>query len=1075
MKTDLTFFTNEPGATLLDRFKRTLSDVKYFDVLVGYFRTSGFHQLYDALEPVERIRILVGLTVDQKAFDLIEMAQAQTSLDFESHKRTKEKVKAQVTTEMAQAQDSYATEVGVQKFIEFIRTGKLEIKAYPSANLHAKVYISRFGEGDRDFGSVITGSSNFSWSGLVANREFNVELKVRADVEFALEQFETLWAEAVDISADYVDTIRQNTWLNDTITPYELYLKFLYEYLKEDINLDEDDLDVYLPDSFMELAYQKQAVTSARKILDAYRGVFLADVVGLGKTYISALLAQQLQGRILVICPPVLRDYWRDTFFEFGIRGYEVESLGKLDALLQRDLKKFRYVLIDEAHRFRNEGTQSYDKLFQICAGKKVILVSATPLNNRISDILNQLKLFQPARKSTIPGIVNLEQFFKTLQKRLDQYSRDDPDYWIARKEVSKEVRTKVLDHVMVRRTRTEILSYFADDLNQQGLMFPRVAEPQKIIYLFDDKTEWVFNQTMQLLRRFAYARYTPLLYLNQQVSSFTRQAQRNIGGFMRAILIKRLESSFYAFKLTLSRFITSYEKFIAMYEQGAILISKDLDVYDLLERDNPDELLALIEQDAVQQYLAADFNDDFIQDLRSDLVLLQDIQALWHQLEDDPKLNQLVNELQTHPHLKNQKLIIFTESKETGDHLYATLDQVFPEQVMFYASGGGVYNQTGKPVSHNPAIAKNLIQQNFDPKHPGQTDTIRILITTDVLAEGINLHRASVVVNYDLPWNPTRVLQRVGRINRVGTVHKQVYIFNCFPTAQSEAQLGLEENIIAKIQAFHDTLGEDAKYLSDAEEVTTHELFGGRLYRTLTNRDSYDREPEADERSELEYLQLLRQLRDRQPDLFEKIKKLPRKARTARRWDQSPALEEDQVLTFFRQGALKKFFLSAGATAKELDFFQAVDWLQCEPDVPQKPVSKRYYDLLQQNKDTFVALEETAEVSPSSSRSGSSYDKFVIQCLKSKEIRKFQGYTDGDEEFLKAVRLAFEEGRIPKQTAKKVQEALKPIAGEPLKLLNALKKTIPQSLLVEPEPQAIQQWGSSREVVLSEYFYPNL
>jgi len=433
------------------------------------------------------------------------------------------------------------------------------------------------------------------------------------------------------------------------------------------------------------------------------------------------------------------------------------------------------------------------------------------------------------------------------------------------------------------------------------------------------------------------------------------------------------------------------------------------------------------------------------------------------------------VTDLQNHPHLKDQKVIIFTESKETGDHLYTNLDKVFPEQVMFYASGGGVYNQTGKPVSHNPAIAKNLIQQNFDPKHPEQADTIRILITTDVLAEGINLHRANVVVNYDLPWNPTRVLQRVGRVNRVGTVHEQVYIFNCFPTAQSEAQLGLEENIIAKLQAFHDTLGEDAKYLSDEEEVTTHELFGDRLYRTLNQRESYDREAEGDERSELEYLQLLRQIRDRQPDLFDKIKKLPRKARTAQRWNGSPPLEQDQVLTFFRQGALKKFFRSDGTVAQELDFFQAVDWLECEPDTPKHPIPKRYYDLLQQNKDAFLSPDDTADVAPAISRGGSSYDKFVIQCLKAKEIRKFQGFTDEDEDFLKAVRLAFEEGRIPKQTAKKVQQTLKPIAGDPLKLLSALKKTVPINLLVESEPQMVHQWGSSREVVLSEYFYPNL
>ncbi len=1079
MGTDLTFFTNEPGATLLDRFKKTLPDAQYLDVLVGYFRTSGFHQLYEALETVEQIRILVGLTVDQKAFSLIQAATGQISLDFESHKRTKEQVTAHVAAEMAQAEDNYAIELGVRKFIEFIRRGQLVIKAYPSANLHAKVYISRFHADDRDFGRVITGSSNFSWSGLVANREFNVELKDRADVEFALAQFEVLWADAVDISVDYVETIQERTWLNDTITPYELYLKFLYEYFKEDINLDEDDLDLYLPPGFMELSYQRQAVTSAKKILDAYGGVFLADVVGLGKTYISALLAQQLQGRILIICPPVLRDYWRETFQEFGIRGYEVESLGKLDLLLQRDLSKFRYVLIDEAHRFRNEGTQAYDRLVQICAGKQVILVSATPLNNRISDIFSQLKLFQPPRKSTIPGIPNLEQFFKDLQKRLDQYSKDDPGYGSVLKAVSQEVRNKILNHVMVRRTRTEIMNYYAEDLNQQGLMFPRVAEPQKIIYQFDDKTEWVFNQTIQLLRRLCYARYTPLLYLQAEVTSFTSQAQHNIGGFMRAILVKRLESSFYAFKQTLDRFINSYERFIAMVEQGTILISKQVDVYDLLERDDPDELLALLEKDIVQQYAAEDFSDEFLPSLQQDLIFLQDIQALWERLDDDPKLNQFVVDLRTHPQLQGQKLIIFTESKETGDHLYARLDVEFPQEVMFYASGGGVYNQTGKPVSHNPAIAKKLILENFDPKYPQQSDAIRILITTDVLAEGINLHRANGVVNYDLPWNPTRVLQRVGRINRVGTVHEQVYIFNCFPTAQSEAQLGLEENIIAKIQAFHDTLGEDAKYLSDEEEVTTHELFGDRLYRLLTNRESYDREPEADERSELEYLQLLRQIRDRQPDLFETIKRLPRKARTARRWQGAieagmADLERAQVLTFFREGALKQFFMSAAESARAVDFFEAADWLRCEPDTPKLPIPKDYYTWLQQNKEAFAAADWMPEVAPVGGRGGSSADKFVMQCLKSREVRQFKGFTDSDEAFLKAVRLAFEAGRIPKQTAKKVQEALKPIAGEPLKLLSALRRTVPENLLAEPERQERPEWGTSREVVLSEYFYPN-
>ncbi len=177
--------------------------------------------------------------------------------------------------------------------MEMLHSGQIEIRAHPSQNIHAKVYIQRFHPHDRDKGRVITGSSNFSYSGLQAQHEFNVELKDPRDLQFALAKFEELWEQGHDLSAAYVETIHQRTWLNDQITPYQLYLKFLYEYFQEEINSDRD-FDVFLPDGFMELAYQKQAVIAAKRILHTYNGVFLADVVGLGKTFIAALLAQQL-------------------------------------------------------------------------------------------------------------------------------------------------------------------------------------------------------------------------------------------------------------------------------------------------------------------------------------------------------------------------------------------------------------------------------------------------------------------------------------------------------------------------------------------------------------------------------------------------------------------------------------------------------------------------------------------------------------------------------------------------------------------------------------------------------------
>lgn len=234
MYNDLTFFTNEPNATLSDRFIKTLKDVQYFDILVGYFRTSGFKLLSDALEDVEHIRILVGLSVDRKAFEIIDRANGHMEMEFAASKETKEQFAQDLVTEMEVSPDSYATETSVHKFMEYIRSGKLEIKAHPSQQIHAKVYISRFHEDDRDFGRVITGSSNFSYPGLQGQYEFNVELKNSADVQYALEKFEALWAEAVDISEEYVQTINKRTWLNDEITPYQIYLKFLYEYFKHE-------------------------------------------------------------------------------------------------------------------------------------------------------------------------------------------------------------------------------------------------------------------------------------------------------------------------------------------------------------------------------------------------------------------------------------------------------------------------------------------------------------------------------------------------------------------------------------------------------------------------------------------------------------------------------------------------------------------------------------------------------------------------------------------------------------------------------------------------------------------------
>jgi superfamily II DNA or RNA helicase/HKD family nuclease len=1069
-KTDLTFFTNDANQTLLDRFKATLADTRLFDILVGYFYASGFYQLYDSIEPLDKTRILVGLGVDTEVYRALYPDDGQMKIDLESHANTKKRFQDELVHQIENAPDSdKQLEVGLKKFIEFLQVDcpfaekdkqqggngkKLEIRAFPSRNIHAKVYIGRFAPEDRDYGFAITGSSNFSYSGLIANREFNVELRQRRDVEFALSQFEDLWRQSVDISQEFVHTIQHRTWLNDTITPYQLYLKLVYEYLQEDINLQED-MEIFLPEGFMSLQYQKQAVQQAIKKLNEYNGVFLADVVGLGKTFIVAQMLQQLKGRILVICPPVLKNYWEESLHDFRVPA-RVESLGKLEKVIRFGLDRFDYVVVDEAHRFRNEATRSYADLLDICRGKKVILVTATPLNNTIDDIYAQLKLFQAPKNSTIPGIPNLERFFASLRRRFKGLDRTDPAYKQTIKTVSREIRERILKHVMVRRTRADVVTYFKKDIESQDLLFPEIQDPRRIIYSFEGELETTFSRTISELQKFRYARYIPLLYYcgSKRLSAFERQQQRNVGGFMKGILIKRLESSFYAFRKSIRRFIKSYERFITMYDGGTVYISKNIDVYDLLDKDDVDLLEKYVEQEKAARYASEDFRNEFRDDLDYDLALLRRIEDLWKDVDQDPKLDALNTQLKEDPTLQN-RLIVFTESKETGDYLFEQINRQYPGQVMFFCSQGG--RAGAPPTTHVPTTARDRIKAAFDPNQRKNENSLRILISTDVLSEGINLHRANVLVNYDLPWNPTRVLQRAGRINRLGTKHTDIYIYNFFPTTQADAHLGLEANITNKIQMFHDILGEDARYLSDGEEIGSQELFD-----TLNRKTAYTGE-EVEGDSELKYLEMMRKLRDEQPDLFEKIKRLPKKARSGRRAND---LATDHLVTFFRIGPLKKFYCAQGGQGREITFFEAADMLKCAPDTPRLPVPNRYYEWLETNKQQFTQ-DTMQEQGPSRAAGGRSNMAYIEKRLKNKTFRNYPKFTDTDEEFVESVRQMIAQGLMAKKTAQSIKKELEKTL-DPLEMLAILRKHI--RTVENTAGRSTRRTQARREVILSGY-----
>ena len=465
---DMTFISNEAGRTLRERFSALLkADTRQLDCLVGYFFISGFYKLYPDLENVDKVRILVGLSTDHAVWDLIQDANQPDRgapgpllQHIASHAQVQKEIPGGMLHELEKSPYTAGVEEGVKVFVKWIQSGKLEIRAHPSRDLHAKVYIMTFHVGDRDIGRVITGSSNLTQAGLQDNLEFNVELKNRSDYDFAAAKFNELWAGAVDVSKPCANAILQQSPYAQ-FTPYELYLKFLYEYFRTELNRPVELDDFCEPEGFKRLKYQEEAVLTAKKILGEYGGVFLSDVVGLGKTYMAAMLAQQLDGRSLVLAPPHLIDAgnpgsWRNVFGEFRVPQTDFESIGTLDSLLERDLSRYGNVFIDESHRFRNEDNQTYVALAQICRGKRVILVSATPLNNTPHDILSQIKLFQDGANSTIPNVRDLGGFFAGLQKKLRGLDRrvDRDRYFSQVQANARAARDKVLKYIMVRRAK---------------------------------------------------------------------------------------------------------------------------------------------------------------------------------------------------------------------------------------------------------------------------------------------------------------------------------------------------------------------------------------------------------------------------------------------------------------------------------------------------------------------------------------------------------------------------------------------------------------------------------------------
>lgn len=969
------FFTNKNGNTLMKEFEGILQhnqNIKNLDAVVGFLRASGYFSLRPFLDNINRVRILIGIDVDK----YIAQAANQGRIFFGAEEEVREECLRKIRRDIESSNYKKEVEDGMFQMIQDLIDGKLELRAHPSKKIHAKLYILYPDEFNQySQGVAITGSSNLSGNGLGISEdkqyEFNVKLDRYDDVKFAKDEFELLWkeAEGCAITAEDVKASVDRTYLKGDVKPYDLYIKMLMEYFSDRVLATDDNNPFDMPEGYTKYDYQMDAVAEGYQKLIRYDGFFLADVVGLGKTVIATMIAKKFliengrdKTKILVVYPPAVEQNWKATFKDFGIDKYaKFVTNGSLSKVLDEEnynywnADEYDLILVDEAHKFRSHTTSAFEQLQEICKmprieqgnipgyKKKVMLISATPMNNTPADIYNEIQLFQDPRRCTIDGVANLTAFFSPLIKEFQQL-RKDPNFDVTQfKKLAEHVRDRVIKPLTVRRTRTDIESVARYNKDVNG--FPKVERPNASSYELNEHLADLFESAIQTLdKELTYARYQAIAYLKPEVSNGlydnAELISRSLAGIRKNGLVKRLESSFYAFQVSLSNFRQANQNMLDMFNRDKVFIAPDLDINNLLESGYTDEeieekLNAKAEDNPKNSvFKAEDFKPEFIEMLQGDQETLEKMCKAWEKITDadDSKFAKF-NELLKHELFKEdrnpeQKLVVFSESVDTVKYLERRINR---KDVLVISAD-------------NRSKLFKTIRENFDANYKTKLNYYNIILTTDVLAEGVNLHRANVIVNYDTPWNSTRLMQRIGRVNRIGSASKHIYNYVFYPSREGNREINLNQIALSKIQTFHSTFGEDNQIYSQQEI----------LDRDLTKLFDEGRKKQKEEANqELPFYEELRTLYKTNRREYNRIEKLSLRSRTGRekRTVEGVTLSGD-TLVFLKTNYRKVFFL-VSETAKELSVLDALKYFKASKE--EQPVER----IEQHHKHINMALQK--------------------------------------------------------------------------------------------------------------------
>ena len=944
---------------LKDELTKILPKTENASIAVGYFFISGLSAVIHPLKNVNKIRLLISNTTDKiTAESLIEgfknIKEVQIKVDeknflnqdrkdeviFDSEKNIKESIEY-----MRQTSDD---KLIIESLIKMMKSKQLEVRVYPKEKLHAKAYI--FQPKDKDFtqGMGIVGSSNLSLAGLSQNSELNLKTYNAPDVNQLLKWFDELWQISLEFT-DKFNVILKTSWAGKIYSPRDVFLKAVYLEYGDKLE-GQYKIDPIWRTTFPNLfKFQLDAVKLGYTMFELYGGVIIGDVVGLGKTYVGIALLKYLQlkgHRSLIICPPHLIQMWEKFCEDYKVDA-KVLSRGILSQEgfeLYRDYKYTNrdLVLIDESHHFRNNNSRQYENLHQFVQAKnaKVILLTATPFSNTSADIKNQIMLFHQTPQTLIPPAneTDLDKYFNQVKK-------------------GEANLVDLLQNIMIRRTRRYVISQWGqkDENGKKYLQvggekkyFPKrkmLTERYDINIVYQKKYKKIIKYLDE--NNLTFARYSVGLYLKNDYKHVELYkglgvAGKKLVGLIRTLLLKRMESSLEAFKISIGHYIDTHRIFLKLLEEKIIPVG-DVSYKSMADiaQSDPDsinepktieEFRKKIHESHEIKYAFEAFDvNRLILDIQNDIKIFETIKELIHDLtwKNDDKLCRLQRLLDNN--YSNKKILIFSEFTTTAKYLNKHL------------KWSGIKEQVDSTTINPIQYA-----QRFDPNNnPGSTKIekskeISLLIATDVFAEGINLQAGEVVINYDFHWNPTRLIQRAGRVDRIGSKNESIIVYNFLLDLEMENDFGLEQTVDNKINNIQKIIGEEHKILKETEKINTEDNFAiyGGDESFLDRENGNILEPSKFEK-------ILQNIQIHDPIFWDKLKKKPNGIRS---------------------------FISTKSSGRLL--------LACQSGIDKSSRIRKYYLIKSQNEIQEIKISRALKILDSSDEkiypAPSNYDKLV-------------------------------------------------------------------------------------------------